>query len=132
MIGKRRRREKPAPYERQNARISQRARQHLARMREKERARLHGRHPGASRGATEPRRGGLRLFWLIPFALSLLGGIYLARPLEPILLEWAPSELDRIESIAIQGNSQLSFKDCLLYTSPSPRDYAASRMPSSA
>ena len=25
-----------------------------------------------------------------------------------------------------------SFRDCLLYTSPSPRDYAASRMPSSA
>ena len=25
-----------------------------------------------------------------------------------------------------------SFTDCLLYTSPSPRDYAASRMPSSA
>ena len=24
------------------------------------------------------------------------------------------------------------FKNCLLYTSPSPRDYAASRMPSSA
>ena len=24
------------------------------------------------------------------------------------------------------------FRDCLLYTSPSPRDYAASRMPSSA
>ena len=24
------------------------------------------------------------------------------------------------------------FEDCLLYTSPSPRDYAASRMPSSA
>ena len=24
------------------------------------------------------------------------------------------------------------YKDCLLYTSPSPRDYAASRMPSSA
>ena len=24
------------------------------------------------------------------------------------------------------------FKSCLLYTSPSPRDYAASRMPSSA
>ena len=28
---------------------------------------------------------------------------------------------------ALGGN-----KDCLLYTSPSPRDYAASRMPSSA
>ena len=25
-----------------------------------------------------------------------------------------------------------TFKGCLLYTSPSPRDYAASRMPSSA
>ncbi|GAB5801262.1 hypothetical protein JMUB7513_27830 [Staphylococcus aureus] len=25
-----------------------------------------------------------------------------------------------------------SITDCLLYTSPSPRDYAASRMPSSA
>ena len=24
------------------------------------------------------------------------------------------------------------YRDCLLYTSPSPRDYAASRMPSSA
>ena len=24
------------------------------------------------------------------------------------------------------------YSDCLLYTSPSPRDYAASRMPSSA
>ena len=30
-------------------------------------------------------------------------------------------------SLAIEGNMP-----CLLYTSPSPRDYAASRMPSSA
>ena len=28
--------------------------------------------------------------------------------------------------------AEAKFKDCLLYTSPSPRDYAASRMPSSA
>ena len=27
---------------------------------------------------------------------------------------------------------ELKFSTCLLYTSPSPRDYAASRMPSSA
>ncbi|GAB5803098.1 hypothetical protein JMUB7516_27430 [Staphylococcus aureus] len=33
--------------------------------------------------------------------------------------------------IAACGNDD-SKKDCLLYTSPSPRDYAASRMPSSA
>ena len=31
-----------------------------------------------------------------------------------------------------QGASSDELTDCLLYTSPSPRDYAASRMPSSA
>ena len=31
-----------------------------------------------------------------------------------------------------QDLSELSIRICLLYTSPSPRDYAASRMPSSA
>ena len=31
-----------------------------------------------------------------------------------------------------KGQSQLPHRVCLLYTSPSPRDYAASRMPSSA
>ena len=30
------------------------------------------------------------------------------------------------------GKGLRNFKTCLLYTSPSPRDYAASRMPSSA
>ena len=30
------------------------------------------------------------------------------------------------------GGTMGSIKGCLLYTSPSPRDYAASRMPSSA
>ena len=37
--------------------------------------------------------------------------------------------------IEIGDNKSLSdeqYKNCLLYTSPSPRDYAASRMPSSA
>ena len=34
----------------------------------------------------------------------------------------------------IESSSKLTthYGDCLLYTSPSPRDYAASRMPSSA
>ena len=31
-----------------------------------------------------------------------------------------------------EGLTQFHPYDCLLYTSPSPRDYAASRMPSSA
>ena len=30
------------------------------------------------------------------------------------------------------NNSEEWYQSCLLYTSPSPRDYAASRMPSSA
>ena len=33
---------------------------------------------------------------------------------------------------AVARMSYGRFLDCLLYTSPSPRDYAASRMPSSA
>ena len=42
------------------------------------------------------------------------------------LEEAARALLDSEEEI-LTGN-----RDCLLYTSPSPRDYAASRMPSSA
>ena len=37
-------------------------------------------------------------------------------------------KLDKSQAIASIGQIEL----CLLYTSPSPRDYAASRMPSSA
>ena len=51
-----------------------------------------------------------------------------------------PSGLDHIKMIAMQGenNRRLSgsklgdYEDCLLYTSPSPRDRTRSRMPSSA
>ena len=35
-----------------------------------------------------------------------------------------------VDKTFIEGGKEA--KDCLLYTSPSPRDYAASRMPSSA
>ena len=37
-----------------------------------------------------------------------------------------------INAMIEQGNQVLKTLGCLLYTSPSPRDYAASRMPSSA
>ena len=116
MIGKLWTRKNSAPYERRDARISQRARQHLARMRKKERQRLHGRHPGTPRttaGSESPTR---RMLWIVPFVLSILGGIYLARPLEPLLLRWAPAQFGDLESIAIQGNAQLSFKDVALAT----------------
>ena len=32
----------------------------------------------------------------------------------------------------VDSGERLSFDDCLLYTSPSPRDLSTSRMPSSA
>ena len=37
-----------------------------------------------------------------------------------------------VKEITIANDGILDQKACLLYTSPSPRDYAASRMPSSA
>ena len=37
-----------------------------------------------------------------------------------------------LELAASKGISAILLENCLLYTSPSPRDYAASRMPSSA
>ena len=40
------------------------------------------------------------------------------------------AEMDKSDIDNIETNSQT--KDCLLYTSPSPRDTTASRMPSSA
>ena len=57
-----------------------------------------------------------------------------------------PAELDRLRSLSLLELVQSDHPDivpalmsrlgpvraCLLYTSPSPRDYAASRMPSSA
>ena len=36
------------------------------------------------------------------------------------------------QELATYKNEKEARKNCLLYTSPSPRDYAASRMPSSA
>ena len=42
----------------------------------------------------------------------------------------AHDELDRVCKELLQRRPEI--RTCLLYTSPSPRDYAASRMPSSA
>ena len=37
-----------------------------------------------------------------------------------------------LDEAAAQGKESLKLRDCLLYTSPSPRDLSTSRMPSSA
>ena len=42
------------------------------------------------------------------------------------------AEYEASPSLAISGALAERYPHCLLYTSPSPRDYAASRMPSSA
>ena len=51
----------------------------------------------------------------------------------------AKAEADRIRIVsealreaAVKNNLPIVYKDCLLYTSPSPRDRTRSRMPSSA
>ena len=41
-------------------------------------------------------------------------------------------ELKGLKQKAMKTGASKLYVDCLLYTSPSPRDYAASRMPSSA
>ena len=48
---------------------------------------------------------------------------------DSLVCAWTTTK-ERIETDANNTNNNNSF--CLLYTSPSPRDYAASRMPSSA
>ena len=53
---------------------------------------------------------------------------------QAIVLEGAVK--DRVRNAVVEiltgYNTEIDNKLCLLYTSPSPRDYAASRMPSSA
>ena len=46
----------------------------------------------------------------------------------------AHTRIDGLEKeiVAIKTEMDIQFKDCLLYTSPSPRDGLLSRMPSSA
>ena len=107
---------KRAPHERRDAQISQRARQHLERLRRRERKRLHGRDTRKPRSTAGPARDRIPMGWIAAFVVSLMGGIYLAQPLEPLLLQWAPAQFEKLESIAIQGNSQLSFKDVALAT----------------
>ena len=48
------------------------------------------------------------------------------------LPDLSDEELDMFEALLEAGDPKILAWVCLLYTSPSPRDYAASRMPSSA
>ena len=65
-----------------------------------------------------------RIARTIPFGYSV-------DPDNEHILRPIPRELDALEK-AKQHLKQYSYRDCLLYTSPSPRDLSTSRMPSSA
>ena len=60
------------------------------------------------------------------------------RNIDLATLEWTKKNYyDRLQAMGITvhtivGNHTAYYKDCLLYTSPSPRDKRQSRMPSSA
>ena len=45
---------------------------------------------------------------------------------------WSLEQLQGVYYVAVPVRLTVAKVPCLLYTSPSPRDYAASRMPSSA
>ena len=50
-----------------------------------------------------------------------------------VILVSGENAKDFLQNIITNDINKVSYKNsCLLYTSPSPRDYAASRMPSSA
>ena len=49
----------------------------------------------------------------------------------PATHEWLKENKKSIE-LKLEEHGAILFKDCLLYTSPSPRDATLSRMPSSA
>ena len=52
---------------------------------------------------------------------------------EPELTRLDHDFSDGVQLIGVSSNSLITHpQDCLLYTSPSPRDYGTSRMPSSA
>ena len=43
-----------------------------------------------------------------------------------------PNQRKNVEALGLKKRESVVVKDCLLYTSPSPRDLSTSRMPSSA
>ena len=87
----------------------------------------------------DPTTGG------VTASYAMLGDIHLAEPgalicfagprvIEDTIREKLPDGFQRAEYLKDKGmvDQVVHRKDCLLYTSPSPRDLSTSRMPSSA
>ena len=78
-----------------------------------------------------------RLFLIIPTLLGILAVNFIiiqaapGGPVEKAIAQIKGTEVSVTERFTSSGGEQLS-NNCLLYTSPSPRDAHESRMPSSA
>ena len=68
--------------------------------------------------------------WRVSWCVGHLAGLADADSYDPKYAKWRYDDLPILPEYwqMVVGKD----KNCLLYTSPSPRDYAASRMPSSA
>ena len=67
--------------------------------------------------------------------VGMMNPMFMPRIRDSLLKSFENSKVFRFLHIPVQSGSNAVLNDmkrCLLYTSPSPRDYAASRMPSSA
>ena len=55
------------------------------------------------------------------------------KDISDLKIKWSDGEESKFNYMWLRDNCPTAHdKDCLLYTSPSPRDYPGSRMPSSA
>ena len=71
--------------------------------------------------------------WVLDVTVAILDFLYRGRDYQRF---WVLEEIARAPYFAflsvLHFRESMGLRGCLLYTSPSPRDYAASRMPSSA
>ena len=89
-----------------------------------------------TKSSTELQNGEVNMLFTIPDQFNLVGiSISYDKPFEPMTrkeLNTKTSYLDEGETNIFIWDDEVMCKDCLLYTSPSPRDKTVSRMPSAA
>ena len=76
--------------------------------------------------AVMPLSDATALFFIAPVVITMFSAIFLGEKVGKF--RWSATAIGMIGAVIMLRPTSA----CLLYTSPSPRDYAASRMPSSA
>jgi len=112
MIGRGRRGRGTTRYEAANERRGQRARQHLAKQRDRELRRRKSTDRDRERARSGPSEAGLSpgLRRAALFLTALALGVLFAGPIQRMLTSVTGAGLARLETIAIQGNDHLSFE----------------------